>query len=148
MNVHLAQGLQKRIFEQLQAAYPHEAGGFLLGTFERDDLHIVEAVAIENTFAIEERHHRYAMTPADWSRLEDEADARGLTLIGYYHSHPNAPAIPSEYDREHALPHFTYLIASVVPDSGEPRAVDLRAWQLKADRSGFEPLALAIKQRR
>ena len=59
---------------------------------------------------------------------EDEADEKGLTLVGYYHSHPNSPAIPSEYDRDHALPNFVYIITSV--QAG--KAVYMRGWKLKA----------------
>ncbi|MCS6871621.1 MAG: M67 family metallopeptidase, partial [Anaerolineae bacterium] len=84
--------------------------------------------------------HRYAMTPADWLRLENEAESLGLTLIGYYHSHPDSPAIPSEYDRLHALPNFHYLITSVQA----AKAVEVRAWQLAEDRSAFTELTLHI----
>ncbi len=68
---------------------------------------------VANQFESEEQYHRYAMTPLDWAKLEDEADARGLTLVGYYHSHPDHPAIPSVFDRDHALPNFSYIITSV-----------------------------------
>jgi thiosulfate/3-mercaptopyruvate sulfurtransferase len=101
---------------------------------------IRDTQAITNVFATEEQFHRYAMTPADWMRLEDEADAKGLTLVGYYHSHPDHPAIPSEYDRVHALPNFRYLITSV--RGGQ--AAEMRAWQLSEDRSQFEELALSV----
>ena len=95
---------------------------------------------MENTFAEEEQHHRYAMTPQDWMRLEDEADERGLSLVGYYHSHPDSPAIPSEYDREHALPNFVYIITSVMM----AQAADMRAWQLRSDRSAFDAGTLSV----
>jgi proteasome lid subunit RPN8/RPN11 len=84
------------------------------------------------------------MTPQDWARLEDEADAKGLTLVGYYHSHPDSPAIPSVYDRDHALPNFTYIITSV-QDSSAPKAVDMQVWRLRADRSQFDPNTLSIE---
>ena len=83
----------------------------------------------------------YAMRPQDWMRLEDEADERGLTLVGYFHSHPDSPAVPSEFDREHALPNFVYIIAPVYMS----RAGDMRAWQLRHDRSAFDELTLDIK---
>ncbi|KXK48298.1 MAG: Mov34/MPN/PAD-1 family protein [Chloroflexi bacterium OLB13] len=95
---------------------------------------------VENVFEAEEQHHRYAMTPQDWMRLEDEAEARGLTLVGYYHSHPDSPAIPSIYDRDHALPNFTYIITQV--QDGE--AVDMRVWRLKDDRTAFDPDTLIV----
>ena len=136
----LSGGLRPEIYAQLEATYPDEGGGFLLGRAAGDAITIVEIMQVANVFAAEERHHRYAMAPRDWLRLEDEAEARGLSLVGYYHSHPDSAAIPSEYDREHALPNFLYLIASVMMG----RAVDLRGWRLLADRSGFERVGLEL----
>ena len=89
---------------------------------------------MENVFEAAEQHHRYAMTPQDWMRLEDEADARGLVLLGYYHSHPDSPAIPSDYDREHALPNFIYLITRVQGGAAQ----EMFTWHLSADRSRFD----------
>ncbi len=132
--------LRQRIVQQMEAAYPNEGGGFLLGEQAGNQVHIRDLTKVENVFAEEEQYHRYAMTPGDWMRLEDLADARGLSLVGYYHSHPNAPAIPSEYDREHALPNFVYVITSVQ----EEKAAEMRAWQLQPDRAAFQPLALHI----
>ncbi len=136
--VTISSGLRARIFEQLQQAYPNEGGGFLLGSQQGDRLSIQDVHPVPNVFAAEEQYHRYAMTPADWTRLEDEADAKGLSLVGYYHSHPDHPAIPSDYDRDHALPNFSYLIASVQ----QGQATDFRGWRLAEDRSRFDELAV------
>lgn len=141
MQVQLSHALQARIFEQLEASYPNEAGGFLFGTLRDETVLIAETRPVENVFAAEEQHHRYAMTPQDWARLEDEADARGLALVGYYHSHPDSPALPSEYDREHALPHFSYLITSVM----RGKAVDMQAWRLHDDRARFDGEPLLVR---
>ena len=140
MLVKISDELRQRIFDQMETTYPNEGGGFLLGDAEPDNLTVRDIIQVENVFAIEEQHHRYAMTPQDWMRLEDQADERGLSLVGYYHSHPDSPALPSEYDREHALPNFVYLITSVEM----ARAVDMRAWRLRADRSRFDQLQLQI----
>jgi proteasome lid subunit RPN8/RPN11 len=134
LKVSLTRTLQNAIKTQMESTFPNEGGGFLLGTQNGVDVQIVDVIQIDNVFAEEEQYHRYAMTPQDWARLEDQADAKGLTLVGYYHSHPNAPAIPSVYDRDHALPNFTYLITQVQ----EGKAVDMRAWRLKTDRSAFD----------
>ncbi|MDE2819357.1 MAG: M67 family metallopeptidase [Chloroflexota bacterium] len=134
MTVRLGKLLQSRIFEQMEDTYPNEGGGFLLGELEDNSAIIRDIIQVDNVFEEEEQYHRYAMTPQDWMRLEDEADDRGLTLVGYYHSHPDSPAIPSEYDREHALPNFLYIITSV--EMG--RATDMRVWKLRADRSVFD----------
>ena len=140
MRVSLSKALQQRIFEQMEATYPNEGGGFLLGQVEADLVTIVDIIQVENVFAVEEQHHRYAMTPQDWMRLEDEADERGFSLVGYYHSHPDSPAIPSEYDREHALPNFVYIITSVMM----ARADDMRAWLLRPDRGAFDGALLRV----
>lgn len=141
MAVKLSSALQQRIFENLQGTYPNEGGGFLLGTINGTDIHISDTIQIENVFAEEEQYHRYAMTPQDWMELEDEADERGLTLVGYYHSHPDSPAIPSIYDRDHALPNFIYIITSVQ----NAQAVDMRVWRLRPDRTQFDADTLTIE---
>lgn len=140
MAVSLNQELQHRIFEQMEGTYPNEGGGFLLGHVLDGDVVIKDITQVENVFEESERYHRYAMTPQDWMRLEDDADEKGLTLVGYYHSHPDAPAIPSVYDRDHALPNFVYVITSVQ----QGKAVDMRVWQLQADRTAFNGETLLI----
>lgn len=147
MDVILSGALQARIFEHLQAAYPNEGGGFLLGTTDGSTIRIADIVPVTNTFAAEEQYHRYAMTPLDWARMEDEADARGLTLVGYFHSHPDSPAIPSAYDRDHALPNFTYIITQVNgrADSPTGEAVDMRVWRLRPARDSFDPNTLIVE---
>ena len=145
MSVRIKYDLQKNIFTQMESTYPNEGGGFLLGTVTADYVRIEDVIQVENVFETEEQYHRYAMTPQNWAHMEDEADARGLTLIGYYHSHPNSPAIPSEYDRDHALPNFVYIITSVHKgDDGKGRAVDMRVWQLRDDRTAFDADVLTI----
>jgi proteasome lid subunit RPN8/RPN11 len=141
MQVMLTSELQARIKAQMENTYPNEGGGFLLGTPNGTQVRIVEIIQIDNVFAAEEQYHRYAMTPNDWMRLEDEADARGLTLVGYYHSHPNARAIPSAFDRDHALPNFVYIITQV----NEGKATEQRVWQLRGDRSAFDEQALVVE---
>ncbi len=138
--IALSRDLRTRIFDQLQQIYPNEGGGFLLGSAANDTVTIREVRPVTNVFQEEEQYHRYAMTPSDWAKLEDEADAKGLTIVGYYHSHPDHPAIPSEFDRVHALPQFCYLITSVQ----KAKAADIRAWQLSEDRSRFDEVALRI----
>lgn len=138
--VELANTLQQDIFQQMQTSYPNEGGGFLLGHRDGDSVTVTEVIGVENTFTTEEQYHRYAMSPQNWMQVEDAADERGLVIVGYYHSHPDHPAIPSEYDREHALPNFVYIITSV--QNGE--AADMRAWLLGTDRSQFTSLDLSI----
>jgi proteasome lid subunit RPN8/RPN11 len=141
MNVTLSHTLQNEIVEQMQACFPNEGGGFLLGEVEEDTVTIRDIIQIENSFAEEEQFHRYAMQPADWARMEDEAEKRGLSLVGYYHSHPSSPAIPSKYDRDHALPNFVYIITAVYTG---PKCLEQRAWRLRDDRSQFDEDELIV----
>ncbi len=138
MSVRITKDLQMRIFRHLEETWPNEGGGFLLGEVDAAGARISESIAVENVFEAAEQHHRYAMTPQDWVRLEDEADSRGLVLLGYYHSHPDSPAIPSDYDREHALPNFIYLITRVQGGAAQ----EMFAWKLRADRSRFDEATL------
>ncbi|MEO1162141.1 MAG: M67 family metallopeptidase [Chloroflexota bacterium] len=138
--VEISKALQATIFVQMNAGYPNEAGGFLVGKREGDTVTVLDVIEVENVFETEEQYHRYAMTPQNWAKMEDEADEQGLVLVGYYHSHPDHPAIPSEYDRVHALPNFVYIITSV--QDGE--SVDQKAWLLADDRSAFDALTLSV----
>jgi proteasome lid subunit RPN8/RPN11 len=140
MTINLSRELQERIFSHLRVAYPNEGGGFLVGEQNNDDVTIRNIIGVQNVFEEAEQYHRYAMTPQDWMRLEDEADNLGLTLVGYFHSHPDSPCIPSIYDRDHALPNFVYLITEVT--NGE--AVDIKAWRLRHDRSQFDQEVLSV----
>lgn len=141
MTAQMTKAIQARIFEQMEATYPNEGGGFLFGSIRDGKTHIEDITQVENVFETEEQYHRYAMTPQDWMRLEDEADERGLVLVGYYHSHPDSPAIPSEYDREYALPNFVYVITSVQQN----KAVDMRVWRLQHDRTRFDAEELILE---
>lgn len=140
MQVRIRSEIRTQIRAQLERNYPNEGGGFLLGSRQAHQTIIQAAVEIENIFEEEEQYHRYAMSPQNWIQMEDEADARGLALVGYYHSHPDSPAVPSEYDRVHALPNFVYLITSVQA----AQAAEMLAWQLNDDRERFAPLVLDV----
>jgi proteasome lid subunit RPN8/RPN11 len=76
--------------------------------------------------------------PTDYQAAEREASVRALELVGFYHSHPDHPARPSQYDLDHAWPVFSYVIVSIM--AGEPAA--MTSWQLRDDRTAFdeEPL--------
>jgi proteasome lid subunit RPN8/RPN11 len=116
--------------------YPEECCGGLLGK-RRDGVdgavRVLRAERVENRRA-DQRSRRYAIDPRDYLRLERLAERTGLTVVGIYHSHPDHPAVPSEFDREHALPNFHYLIVAV----GAGRAGDFACWVLNEDREAFE----------
>ena len=110
-------------------AFPHECCGALLG---RDGV-VHEAFALPNTTE-EGPRRRFLVRPDDYRAAEQRARDAGLELLGFYHSHPDHPAKPSQYDLDHAWPSFSYVIVSVM--AGADSA--LTSWQLKADRSAFD----------
>lgn len=131
------QRLIERITAYLESAYPEEGAGFLLGA----DGEVREILPLPNAREDEARHNRYLITPEDYLNAELKADALGFDLIGVFHSHPDCPNEPSEYDREWAQPFFSYLISRV--DGG--RAVSHRSWRLAEDRSKFEEEPIEIR---
>jgi proteasome lid subunit RPN8/RPN11 len=114
--------------------YPHECGGMLIGQFGDDGSKtVVETFALENSREEEARHNRVLILPKDVLRAERYAREKKLDVIGYYHSHPESPAVPSQYDLDHALPVWSYVIASVI----EGKAVDILSWEMENDRTKF-----------
>lgn len=114
--------------------YPYECGGLLIGHFAADGKKtIVELMPMENASAEGTRHNRVLILPKDLVRAELYARGKNLDVIGYYHSHPNSRAYPSQFDLDHALPVWSYIIVSV----SEGKATDLRSWEMEADRTKF-----------
>jgi proteasome lid subunit RPN8/RPN11 len=109
--------------------YPHECCGALV---ERDG-QIVEAWPLDNTTS-EGARRRFLVSPSDYLAAERRASALGGTLVGFYHSHPDHPARPSQHDLEHAWPNFWYVIVSVT----EGVAGAMTCWRLRDDRAAFE----------
>ncbi len=105
--------------------YPHECCGALLGTEHPDGRRVAISLPIANVSG-EDRRRRFSVAPRDYIRAEREADARGLRLLGFYHSHPDHPARPSETDRTFAQPGFSYPIVSVGADG----VGEIRSWRL------------------
>jgi proteasome lid subunit RPN8/RPN11 len=88
---------------------------------------------MENAMSEGERHNRVLILPRDVLRAERFAREKKLDVVGYYHSHPDHPAVPSQFDLDHALPVWTYIIVSV----RQGAAADVRAWEMENDRSKF-----------
>ncbi|MGF1505174.1 MAG: M67 family metallopeptidase [Chloroflexi bacterium] len=125
----------------LQDAYPNEGAGFLFGRIT-DEAFIVESVmTLPNTWDEGSQRNRFRLSAEDSLKAELEAGRRGSDVIGVFHSHPDHPAVPSQWDLEWAAwPNFAYLITTVA----QGKAERTRAWQLRADRSAFEEDDLRI----
>jgi proteasome lid subunit RPN8/RPN11 len=125
----VANELIERINSHVEEAYPDEGAGFLIG----DEGEVKEILALSNAREDAARHNRFLITPEDYLKAELKADSLGLSLIGVFHSHPDCPNVPSEYDREWAQPFFSYIITRV----DEGRAVSHRSWRLVEDRTQY-----------
>lgn len=117
-----------------EADYPHECGGLLLGNLNAENCKaVVETLPMKNSSEIETQHNRVLILPRDLMQAEKHAREKGLDVIGYYHSHPDDEAVPSQFDLDHALPGWSYIIVSV----RDGKAIDLKSWEMESDRSRF-----------
>ena len=132
--------ISNEVIEQInvhvEEAYPEEGAGFLLGV----EGEVKQILPLNNAREDEARHNRFLITPEDYLKAELTADSLGLSLIGVFHSHPDCPNVPSEYDREWAQPFFSYIITRV----DEGKAVNSRSWKLLEDRSKYEEEEIEI----
>jgi proteasome lid subunit RPN8/RPN11 len=126
--------MYKRIHAHGAETYPHECCGALLGRDGDGTREVVDLMPLENQRNDSPRN-RFEITPEDFRLAEKTAREKKLELIGWYHSHPDHPARPSEFDREHAWPWYSYIIVSV--QKGE--AGDTTSWRLNDDRGAYEP---------
>lgn len=142
MRLHISKPLLGEIERQCLSSYPREAAGLLFG---RDDLGartVVEVQPIENSFEEREQKHRYLIDPRAMLEADERADELGLVIVGVYHSHPDHPALPSEFDRSNAWPWLIYTITSVQDGS----IGQTRGWLLDENRGQFDEVELVIDE--
>ena len=113
--------------------YPYECCGLLLGHYTAEGKVVTETYPISNAREESAKRNRFLITPEELMRGERYAAGHDLEVVGFYHSHPDSPAVPSNYDLEHAWPTYSYIIVST--RAGE--ATDLFSWEQQEDRSRF-----------
>ncbi|MEE9613412.1 MAG: M67 family metallopeptidase [Thermodesulfobacteriota bacterium] len=101
-----------KIIEDSKGAYPHECCGVLVGSSGQERT-VTKAIEVENLNK-ERARDRYEIDPAELNRVDREARKEGLDIIGIYHSHPDHPDRPSEFDRKRGQPEYSYVIVSVM----------------------------------
>jgi len=132
--LRLSSDLEKNIRADGETAYPNECCGVLIGEVDNEGTKTVKStLTIDNAREDVEQYHRFLITPEDMMKAEQTARSMKLDVIGFYHSHPDHPSKPSGYDKDHALPFYSYVIVSV--DKG--KAQILTSWELTNDRSDF-----------
>jgi proteasome lid subunit RPN8/RPN11 len=119
-----------------ESHYPHECCGMLLGKLGAAKEKTVEdLLPISNAREQKDKHNRFLITPDEFMRGEMHARRKKLDIVGFYHSHPDHPSKPSEYDREHAWPFYSYIIISVAKGVADV----VTSWVLSDDRLLFNP---------
>jgi proteasome lid subunit RPN8/RPN11 len=136
----LNEKLSKEIRSHGAETYPHECCGALLG-LESDAVREVRSLFRLVNRRTDSLRNRFSITAEDVRDAERAARTGGLDIVGWYHSHPDHPALPSEFDREHAWPWYSYLIVSVA--NGE--AQSMSSWRLADDRMRFEPEKISAR---
>lgn len=126
--------------EHAQRDYPFECCGLMLGRFAEGRKVVVQTYPISNAREEEAKRNRFLIRPEELLRGEKYARENGFDVVGFYHSHPDDRAVPSQYDLEHAWPTYSYIVVSV--EKGQ--AVDLRSWEMESDRSRFNEEEIAI----
>ncbi|MDR0882699.1 MAG: M67 family metallopeptidase [Candidatus Adiutrix sp.] len=137
--IDLPAALLAAIGQEGQKCYPSEACGILLGHLADDDRRrVTDIMPIDNASDPTEQYHRFRIEAEDLMAAETRGASQGLEVLGFYHSHPDHPARPSDYDLGHALPFYSYVIVTV--DQG--RAGQITSWRLAPDSYKFDPETL------
>lgn len=139
--------IPSELLDQIQAhgenAYPYEGAGLMLGDEEEGTRTIKDLLFLDNKREKSSQHNRYLITAEDMLRGEKEAARQDLSILGIFHSHPDHPNLPSEYDREFAIPWYSYLITSV----NNAKAAGSRCWRLEDNRESFSEESIEIIER-
>lgn len=130
----LSPELKARIESEGAAAFPNECCGILIGRDLREGRVVDRLMPGKNVFEADERYHRFSIDPRLQLQAERDAEQEQKVVLGFYHSHPDHPARPSEYDREHGWPFYSYLIVSIM--AGKP--ADMTSWVLDHRTEQFE----------
>ena len=139
MSLRFRRDLALEVAREAERAFPEECCGFLIGVPPEDfnrvgrTVTVSEVSVLPNGWEGSDRGRRYSIDPLDFERTERRLLGTGLCIVGFYHSHPDAPAWPSPFDLERAWPCYSYWIVSV--RSG--KAAESRSWMRDEDGRNF-----------
>ncbi len=137
MTLRVPTAVMAELHRHLEAGYPNEACGALIGRAEPDQHEVLEFRPMRNVIT-DRPWDRYALDPLEQLRVQKDAEARGLEIIGFAHSHPDHPPVPSRFDEEHAWDFYSYIVASIQ----QGKLVAARSWRLIDGTFSEEPLEL------
>ncbi len=134
--VEIKRELLDRLIEHAKKSYPYEGCGILTGIHGK----ILDVNFVENKI-MDRKRDRYEIDPRDFLLVDKLAREKRYEILGFYHSHPDHPAYPSDFDVEHSWPEYIYIIISV--SNGTKEAV--KAWKLFPDNKKIKEEELNIK---
>ncbi len=137
--IQLSAAADQAIRALASSAYPNEGCGVLIGGVVGERAAVVEATSGTN-MNTERARDRYLLDPADIVRADRHARERGLDIVGFWHSHPDHPAHPSQFDTDHAWLDYVYIIVNTIATG----AGDLNGFTLAAEGGPFGRVALTV----
>ncbi|MGN0617930.1 MAG: Mov34/MPN/PAD-1 family protein [Ruminiclostridium sp.] len=141
--IYLSKEVLEYIIADGKSRYPEESCGIIFGSISESGEKTAEyAEAVTNGYEQAEKYHRFEITPEIMMKAELTARKKGSDIIGFYHSHPDCEAFPSEFDRSQALPVYSYLITSVI--NGEAAAT--RSFVLSSETNLFSEEKIILKE--
>lgn len=146
LKIRISAELADQIRQHGMRTYPHECCGALLGRDANGEGKGVQEREIVGLLPLTNQRddsprNRFSVAPHDVIDADKAAQARGLEVVGWYHSHPDHPAKPSEYDREQAWPWYSYIIVRV--EQGE--ALEMTSWRLREDRAVYDEEQIEVR---
>lgn len=131
--LRLSKKLLQAIEEDAETSHPEECCGVLFGTKDGERTTVSKVLKLDNKVD-KNRTHRFLITPGEYRLAEMKAAKLGVEIVGLYHSHPDHPERPSQFDLDHAFPWWSYVIVSV----SKTKIEAVKSWVMKEDRSAFE----------
>jgi proteasome lid subunit RPN8/RPN11 len=133
--IYISKEFEGDIRREGEKAYPDECCGVLFGDIDENQNKKLRRIEpIINSREESERYHRFLITPEEMMKSEMTARTLKMDVLGFYHSHPDCPAKPSDYDKEHALPFYSYIITSVNKGISD----EFKSWELRDSRECFD----------
>jgi len=139
LTVRIPAPLIETIKSEAEETYPEECCGILIGTANGTGKKVSRLFVTQNVHS-DNKARRFMISPEDFKNAEKTAREEDAEIIGFYHSHPDHPAVPSDHDREYAWPWYLYLIVSV--EDGNSSSI--KGWQLRDDREDYDEVTVSI----
>jgi proteasome lid subunit RPN8/RPN11 len=136
MTIAISADQLKLIYDHAESVYPEECCGILLGEIAGTSKTVIEVIPIINAWEKSEldeitrtKNSRYSIDPQDIFTAQKRARDLHLDIIGFFHSHPDYPAIPSICDQTQAWEVYSYPIISVI----NSKVSEIESWVLDSD---------------